>query len=548
MTTRGIAAGGNAADSIFLPPGTGAVSRSVASKLGDLAVSVFDFMTAAQIADVKARTLSLDVAAACQAAITYVEANALGGVVYFPKGSYSLVASGLSNSRLANSALGRVSLVGEDENGTRLVYTGAGSTCISIANNHTLSGEEFASYQTISDMTIIGPSLRASSFGIVMNVGSFPKFERLNIQSFDFAMYLQDVDHAYFEKVNNRFNLRGLFATKNASPGTASTQPNNFTFVSCSLSNNTNYGAHILGGSDINFYGGDVEYNGSVGAGGFGLQFEDCGYEGGRGANIDGVYFEGNNGIADVILKQATDASVDLAVVHRIASDFKRLSNSVKTTNLILCAFGADSTVGHAQLVLDGCVFKDYAGYTPDAATRYIAYSVTAANVNNFFDYGSYYSSTTELPAWIYSNANVTAVGNVGSGTDNLITYSMPASSLIRAKQGVRIIAWGTSANNANAKTLTLNFGSATILTHSLTASIAGVWRIVAEVFSTGTDAQTYISQLVTTGTAGAAVNDVEQGTCTEDDGATITIKCTGAATDNDDIIQKGFFIEYLNG
>ena len=136
-----------------------------------------------------------------------------------------------------------------------------------------------------------------------------------------------------------------------------------------------------------------------------------------------------------------------------------------------------------------------------------------------------------------------TAVGNITTGEDNLITYVLPANAIPAYGAGVHITAWGTTANNANAKTLKLYFGTAVILTNALTVSIAGVWRIEADVISTGVDAQDYVAQLVTTGTAGVALNDIEVGTATQDDGATITIKCTGEATATNDIIQEGMVI-----
>jgi len=145
------------------------------------------------------------------------------------------------------------------------------------------------------------------------------------------------------------------------------------------------------------------------------------------------------------------------------------------------------------------------------------------------------------------ANVNTTAVGNVGAGTDDLITYTLPANSLSANGKGVRITAWGTTANNANSKTLTLNFGSTAILTNSLTTSIAGVWRIEAEVFRTGASTQDYSSQLVTTGTAGVALNDLEIGTSAQTDSSNITIKCTGAATSDNDIVQEGMLVEMIN-
>jgi parallel beta-helix repeat protein len=70
----------------FIQSQAGAVARTVQSKLRDT-VSVFDFMTTAQIADVKARTRLLDVTSAVQSAID----NA--GSVYFPPGAYKLTAT-----------------------------------------------------------------------------------------------------------------------------------------------------------------------------------------------------------------------------------------------------------------------------------------------------------------------------------------------------------------------------------------------------------------------------------------------------------------------
>lgn len=147
-------------------------------------------------------------------------------------------------------------------------------------------------------------------------------------------------------------------------------------------------------------------------------------------------------------------------------------------------------------------------------------------------------------------DCNLTAVGNVGSGTDNLISYAMPANVLERTERGIAITAWGRTANNANPKTITLNFGGTTILTTALTISIAGFWRIQAEVMRTGEDTQDYIAQIVQGATS---LVDCEGGSATENEDATITIKCTATVTDgggginNDDLVQDGLIVEVVN-
>lgn len=72
----------------FLQGGTGAEAYSAQDKMRQ-AVSVFDFMTSAERADVKARTALLDVRTAIQDAFNYV--NSLGGgTLFFPPGKYMI--------------------------------------------------------------------------------------------------------------------------------------------------------------------------------------------------------------------------------------------------------------------------------------------------------------------------------------------------------------------------------------------------------------------------------------------------------------------------
>lgn len=148
------------------------------------------------------------------------------------------------------------------------------------------------------------------------------------------------------------------------------------------------------------------------------------------------------------------------------------------------------------------------------------------------------------------ANINSTAVGNLGaSGPDDLITYSLPANSLVTTNRTIRITAWGTCTNNANAKTFTLNFGSQVILTHACTASVAGEqWKIESTVIRTGASTQDWVSTYYgSTGAAGVFEFDPELGTATQTETGAIVIKMqsTVSTTDND-IVQEGMIVEYL--
>lgn len=139
---------------------------------------------------------------------------------------------------------------------------------------------------------------------------------------------------------------------------------------------------------------------------------------------------------------------------------------------------------------------------------------------------------------------NLTAVGNVTTGEDDLMTYALPASILSANGMGVRVTAWGITANNANTKTVKAFFGATAVLTQALTASIAGSWHIQGVTFRTGVDTQDN-SYALNQGATDIA--HAEFTATTIDDGAAITIKLTGESNvSTDDIIQEGLMIELI--
>ena len=137
-------------------------------------------------------------------------------------------------------------------------------------------------------------------------------------------------------------------------------------------------------------------------------------------------------------------------------------------------------------------------------------------------------------------NLDSTAVASATAGPNDLITYSLPANSLISAGKGLRIYAWGTTTNNADAKTLTLNFGSQEISTQAMTVNEANTWEMEAIVARTGASTQDIFCTLTQlTGTA-LRKGTITAGTQTET--GAIIIKCTAT----EEITQEGLLIEAL--
>jgi hypothetical protein len=147
------------------------------------------------------------------------------------------------------------------------------------------------------------------------------------------------------------------------------------------------------------------------------------------------------------------------------------------------------------------------------------------------------------------AHVNTTAVGNVGTGTDDLMSYTLPANSLSANGKGVRVTAWGTTANNANAKAIAIVVGS-TSVNFTMTASAAKRWRIVGTIIKTGANAQDVqmIMEEHSTGGTTAASLSLASNTLTavQTDTADIIIKSTGIATNDNDIVQEGMLVEFF--
>lgn len=181
--------------------------------------------------------------------------------------------------------------------------------------------------------------------------------------------------------------------------------------------------------------------------------------------------------------------------------------------------------------------------------------SATAYDGDGFFHVACQNGVANRLAGVI--SVNTTAVGNVGaSAPDDLQSYTLPANVLVHTGRCVRVTAKGTTANNANAKTVRLAVGAGptALVTKQLTASIAGRWKIEALVCRTGASAQDYSAESVNFGgttvssTDGATVALLSGlGTLTETETATIVIKTQSTvSTSDNDIVSEFLMVELL--
>lgn len=140
-------------------------------------------------------------------------------------------------------------------------------------------------------------------------------------------------------------------------------------------------------------------------------------------------------------------------------------------------------------------------------------------------------------------HTDATVVGNVGAGEDDLMSYTMPANTLVALARGLRIVAWGSIANNANAKQLSMYFGADQPVDVALTTGAAYGWRI--ETYILRTTAGNFTSSGILWWGAGATIS-VGRVPLAETETAAIIIKCTGEAVADNDITQEGFVVEAI--
>ena len=152
----------------YQPVGTGAVATTVQAKLRQT-VSVFDFMTALQIADVQAGTYVYDVTAACQAAL-----NSGAARVEFPTGSYKITGLTVTASNLQYVVgMGAVTLK---------LTAASNAKCFSVA-----SGKQFVN---LNNFYLLSTGTKAdglSTYGIVFTNNAYITADNIRADNFSGA-------------------------------------------------------------------------------------------------------------------------------------------------------------------------------------------------------------------------------------------------------------------------------------------------------------------------------------------------------------------------
>lgn len=224
------------------------------------------------------------------------------------------------------------------------------------------------------------------------------------------------------------------------------------------------------------------------------------------------------------------------------------LYKNVKILKENLLVNSSDLTFLNGKGVFAGTTLNDLAYFgSRDVDGNVNVAHITAISANSpyaLFAPTCFFTAGASLGALTgYLTANQTPVGNVGGGTDDLISYTLPANQLNVTGRGVLYIGDGYTTNNANAKTIQASVGGTLVGTAlTLTPSVQDIWTAEIFIRRTGTNTQLVTGYLEKNGGARARIYNTVLG-LTESSTNIVKMVCTGVA--DNDIVQGASRVEY---
>lgn len=394
--------------------------------------------------------------ASIQAAMTY--ATTYGGTVFFPAGTY-----------ICNSALVMDTGTSWAHYGPRCNLKGAGSANTRIRCNAaniqflTLGGFGAQYHIDIDGLTFQGPgfvdntgqpAVDGTGTGTALRVQASSDMSIRNcvFSGWGTGMNITDSFLILMENVYVTANLYGIQMDT-----TIYAHPNAITFIGCAIGGNTNYAISAKIATTINMHGGSIEGNGNGGSGSFvGGIYVSAGTDGVATLNLNGVYFEGNSGIADVYidgLANSSSSSISGCTFNRI------FNTAYVTNNIVLNSASGQTNI----LAITGCGFGGFNTYVPSASRPYIL--TTGAGTPGLSWMGCYFNNAIETPL-VSGNAIPNASNFFGflASTSGMGTTQLFLSSSAGPVPGSTLSLGNSVSGSASAGGATLPTNPATFL------------------------------------------------------------------------------------
>jgi len=217
--------------------------------------------------------------------------------------------------------------------------------------------------------------------GMYLDVVEMQTLENLRFEQLNIGLNLNSVEYLTVRKCLFEGNVNGVVSTQ----GTGGfTHLNASTFQDVIFDRNTANGLLVTdNAANLTIEGGQVSNNGTMNVSGTaGLNITVNGSEGANGVTIKNVYFELNNGDADIkIVNTGTQR-----VTHIIQGcNFNRISSTNYTQNNIVSR-------GPNTIVLIGCSFQNYGSYSPSSSRPFL----NGDSQTEFVDLGNWWGNGPE--------------------------------------------------------------------------------------------------------------------------------------------------------
>jgi hypothetical protein len=280
------------------------------------------------------------------------------------------------------------------------------------------------------------------------------------------------------------------------------------------------------------------------------------------GAN--GTAESGSNAGSDFAINALSDAgsAIDTPItIARVAG------GSITITRPILGAADTDTSYvfGRARFDSRGTDIAYFSHYDQSSTTQYgLRQNASGATIVNSTAPGTLSNAGSNSVQWsngrvtggpalgvlnvrfsgMYNN-NITSVGNVGSGEDDLMTLSVAAAQLPTNKDFLRFKATFTFAANANSKRVRGYFGATAIYDSGAQNQNGGSLTVIGTITRVGATSQlAEIVAIPSSGSLYAVTSTIT--TPAETLSGAITFKFTGEGVSDNDIVQNSFPNEWL--
>ena len=355
----------------------------------------------------------------------------------------------------------RAALIGDGTGSTTLVSTVTGSNCaITLAPSTFGINSDYNSTFKGFRLKNAAPT---NGLGLCLTNVTLAVFEDIWIEFFTYGVYAVDTLRVSWIRCTwfvNNFGVAGLY--------NSSTRPNAWTFITPLFAWISDYAIIMSNAADLNIYGGDWEQVGYGNKNAVSIYMLGNPIDGTKGLNITGGYFSGNNGIADILIDNASGSQDGVHSINGV--EFQRnLSDQYVASNAYLKNNGS----GKTTLNIAGSGFQSFSPYVANASRPYIGIATPSGANYVISTRANFYGSAVETPSgpWFWETSWAAFTPTLGCGSGALsgsntatVKYKFPTLKSVAFSASLSF-AGSAAGTCANSITFTLPYAAASAAT-----------------------------------------------------------------------------------